>query len=244
MIVWVKVIGLMGEERHALQTMLRLSFDEGTRFRLWSPGMALAPNVLLIDSESHEAALEIQSRAFNPKTKSIVVGRALEVPGSWRVLERPVDWSVLLGELKALFVAPTDELLSDPEDANREPGIPPGYKRGLIVGLEREQQMYLKARLALQGIAHVDECQTVADAMGYLNRQAYDVLILSQILPEVDVPALVQGVNEAATPRHEIITVSSSANWKLNEKMGELGVLGVLELPFSPQKVGELFACI
>ena len=53
-----------------------------------------------------------------------------------------------------------------------EPGPPP--KRALIASLDREQRLYLRARLALAGLTQADDAGTAADALelARLNRYA------------------------------------------------------------------------
>lgn len=247
--ILVKVIGFSSEERHAIQTLLRLSEEGDVRFRLWRGADKLAPNVLLLDADSHEAALEVQSPTFTPQTKSIVVGGAAgaSIDGAWRVFQRPLNWAEVLRGLEALFVtAQTDILLHAPEDA-LQPGaalIPPGYKTALIIGLSREQQMYLKARLSLQGIAHVMEAIDAGQAAEHLGQQGFDIVIVSQQLPDADSAALIQALRAHAHSPHAIIVVMAQNDWASVQKIESWGVTGVLELPFVPHQVGELFARI
>lgn len=246
--VLVKVIGFSAEERHAIQTLLRLSEDGDVRFKLWRPGDSLAPNVLLLDADSHEAALEVQSPTFTPQTKSIVVGGdGASIGGAWKVFQRPLNWAEVLRELEALFVTTqTDIPIHTPEDESQAcvVPIPPGYKTALIIGLPREHQMYLKARLSLQGIAHVLEASDAGQAAEYLGQQGFDIVIVSQSLPDADAASLIQALRAHACAPHAIIVVVARNSWASLQKIENLGVTGVLELPFMPHQVGELFARI
>lgn len=245
--VWVKVVGFSSEERHAIQTMLRLSQEGDVRLRWWSPERGVAPHVILLDAESHAAALEIQSPSFNPGTKSIVVGDGgVSIAGMWRRFERPLDWAQMLREFETLFMgnaAPVQ--LSEPCDslpAFMEDSVPPGYKTALIVGLAREEQMYLKARLSLQGIAHVDEVANASDAVKNMGQHRYDVLIIGCPLPDVDVPTFIQALHERHEAPVEIVAVMGETQWQVTQSMESLGVLAVLETPFTPHRVGAVFA--
>jgi CheY-like chemotaxis protein len=246
--VLVKVIGFSPEERHAIQTMLRLSQEGDVRFRLWKAADKLAPNVLLLDADSLEAALEVQSPSFTQQTKSIVVGGTTDsMEGAWRVFQRPLNWAEVLNALEGLFVvARTDISLHAPEEELQQdlPQIPPGYKTALIIGLEREQQMYLKARLSLQGIAHVLEASDAGQAADYLSQQGFDIVIVSQQLPDADSSSLIQALRAHTHTPHAIIVVMAQNDWASMQKIESLGVAGVLELPFSPHQVAELFARI
>lgn len=244
--VLVKVVGFSADERHAIQTVLRLSEDSDVRFRLWRPDGGLAPNVLLLDADSHEAALEVQSPTFHVHTKSIVVGDAAMIDGAWKVFARPVEWAQVVQELELLFGSTQSDIsIHAPDDvaALAEPMIPPGYKTGIIIGLPREQQLYLKARLSLQGIAHVVEAANAGQATEYLGKQGFDVVIVSQSLPDADTPALVQALLRShMCPPHAIIAVVAHGGWELRQQLEDAGVTGLLEMPFTPHQVGELFA--
>lgn len=244
--VWVKVVGFSTEERHAIQTMLRLSQESSIRFKWWVPTCGLAPNLLLLDTESHEAELEVQSPSFNPFTKSIVVGGALSVPGTWRQIERPLDWRQMLREFETLFVsAEIDLLLHEPGSSKEHPGtesIPPGFKTGLIVGLSREEQFYLKARLALQGIAHVEEVDDATQAAEQMGSHRYDMVIVAYPLPDVDARSFIQVLLERREAPMEVVVVLTEPAWKETLDMESTGIRGVLETPFLPHQVGELIS--
>lgn len=246
--VLVKVIGFSAQERHAIRTLLRLSEEGDVRFRLWKQADRLAPNVLLLDADSHEAALEVQSPAFTPQTKSIVVGgrdTGISPHGAWKVFQRPLNWAEVLQELELLFVAEKMDIpLHAPEDEMSQVAvtIPPGYKTAIIIGLQREEQMYLKARLSLQGIAHVTEANDAGQAAQYLGQQCFDIVIVSQQLPDANAPAFIQALRAQARAPHAIIVVAHRSDWASIQTMESLGVSGVLEFPFIPQQVGELFA--
>lgn len=243
--VWVKVVGFSLEEQHAIQTLLRLSEGECIRFKLWQPGDMLAPNVLIIDADSHAAELEIQSSTFNAQTKSIVVGHGIVIEGAWRIFERPLVWADVLRELEALFVATDVDIdLHGPEDAQVDThlSVPPGYKTGLIVGLAREEQLYLKARLSLQGITHVDEVDTAGDAAQRMGQQTFDVVVLSQDLPDADLGPFIQALRERGDSKMAVVAVLRNSNWQQLSALEALGTKGVLEIPFVPHQVGALFS--
>lgn len=242
--VWVRVVGFSPDERHAIQTLLQLSEAFPVRFKLWRPGYLLAPNVVLIDADSHEAELEVHSPGFHSQTKSLVVGRGLILESAWKVLDRPLDWAQVLRDLETLFVAPQLDIdLHAPEDfAATETMIPPGYKTALIIGLAREEQFYLKARLSLQGISHVAEVDSAGAASELMGRQGFEIVILSASLPDADAGTLIQVLREHLHPPKAIIAVLDQAHWGTLQIMEERGVTAVLEQPFIPSQVGEVFS--
>lgn len=244
--VFVKVIGFSADERHALQTLFHLSKDFDVGFTLWHPSDLLAPHVLLLDADSHEAALEVQSPMFRPLTKFIVVGDSALVDGAWKVLSRPLQWRQVLQELEALFAATqTDIPIHTPEDdaSTVMTGIPPGYKTGLIIGLPREQQLYLKALLSLQGIAHVVEAENAGCATECLGKQCFDIVIISCSLPDADTAAFIHALQMQVRPPHAIVVVVPRGNtWERRNAIENWGVTGILDVPITPHQVGEMLA--
>lgn len=244
---FVKVIGFSTEERHALQTLFGLSAGHEVRFKLWHSSDLLAPHVLLLDAESHEAALEVQSPAFRPHTKTIVIGDGGLVNSAWKVVPRPLQWKQVLTELEALFTTPpANDRLHTPDEGDEQASdanIPPGYKTGIIIGLSREQQLYLKARLSLQGIAHVVETADAGQAAEHLGQHGFDIVIVSSSLPDADVCALVQALHIHVRPPYAIVAVvPKDCHWTQRQEIENSGVTGILEAPFVPQQVSTVFA--
>lgn len=246
--VWVKVVGFSNEERHAIQTMLRLSHDGNVRLRWWSAQNGVAPHLVLLDSESLAGDLEMQMPSFNPSTKTIVVGKeGGAVPGMWCRFERPLDWARILQEFEALFLlngmqAPLHEPGDSSSTGVEEYCVPPGYKSALIVGLKREDQMYLKARLALQGIIHVDEVAGANEAAKNMSRRDYQIVIVGCPLLDVDVLTFIHALHERHQAPVKIVAVMEEARWKETQTMASLGVQDVLETPFLPLRVSSVLS--
>ena len=57
--VYVKVVGFNDVERHALNTLFRLSQGQSATYLLWTPELPVPPHVALIDVESYEAGMEL-----------------------------------------------------------------------------------------------------------------------------------------------------------------------------------------
>lgn len=178
--VFVKVLGFSDVEREALDTLLRLSEERDVGYALWTPGCGGVARVALLDSDSHAAGLEFES-AGNPDLKQIWIG-----PGApdhaWRRFERPVHWTDVIAAMDQLFL-PAPELdfdLGDPPEAQDtlppEPGPP--SRRALIAGADRDERLYLRARLALAGLAQADDAATVADALELANLNRYEIAVV------------------------------------------------------------------
>ena len=99
--IFVKVFGFSDVERHALNTVFRLSESRTQAYSLWTPQAPGKPKVLLLDGESWEAALELANPAHDALTL-IWVG---DKPPSkvWKIFERPLRWSAVIQAMDQLY---------------------------------------------------------------------------------------------------------------------------------------------
>jgi CheY-like chemotaxis protein len=234
--IWVKVLGFSDVERHSLNTLFRLSERRNPAYALWAADQPAQPNVVLIDMDSYEGGLELESPRFNPNLKFICVGDA-PPPTAWRSFQRPVDWAALVRALDDLFVSPQDlDIVLDPSDRL----VPPGVRTALLVGLSRGDALYLRARLSLAGITEVDDVETAALAAERLNQRVYDVVVVSLELGDADPWALVQTLTDPEQPTRSVIVATDAPSWRAMDHAERLGCAGLLEIPFVPQQVLDL----
>lgn len=116
--VFIKVLGFSDVERHAINSVLRLSQEQVVPYALWQPGSGPAAQLLLMDGQSHEAALELAAHALQAPelaargkapVKIIWVapeGAATQPPGVWRSFFRPLHWPDVVRALDEIFAAP------------------------------------------------------------------------------------------------------------------------------------------
>ena len=116
--VYVKVVGFRDVERHALNTVFRLSLDRHLVYALWRPGVLVPPNLAVIDVDSYEGGLEIASPALNPNLKLICVG-AKSPASAWRSFARPLDWVAVVCAMDELFMGAMTQPAS--AEANFDP---------------------------------------------------------------------------------------------------------------------------
>ncbi|WBY02159.1 response regulator [Ramlibacter tataouinensis] len=180
--VFVKVLGFSDVERHALNTLFRLSEERDTGYALWSPDYGVAAQMALIDSESHEAVVEFESPS-NHELKMIWVGAGAP-PTAWRSFQRPIQWPDVIAAMDQLFGPPPDldfdlGATTDEEAQDTlppEPGPPP--QRALIAAADRNERLYLRARLSLAGLTQADEAATAADALELARLNRYSILLV------------------------------------------------------------------
>lgn len=241
--IWVKVVGFSDAERHSLNTLFQLSSRNDTSYSLWTPEGPSSPHIALIDFESYEARLELASPSFNTNMRLICVGKTgFEL--AWRSFQRPVDWGLLIRSLDELFTTQSSVDIDLGMCSSPEKSVPPGVKISLIVGLNREDQLYLRARLALAGFTDVDEVQTTQDALVNLARRQYDLLILSLDQPANEPWSLVHSARNASELKCSVIVTSNSPTWRTMERAEKLGCAGLLEVPFNPRHVRNLLQMV
>lgn len=232
----VKVLGFSDVERHSLNTLFRLSSRQIPSYQLWKPDCVSAPHVALVDVDSYEATLEMESPSFNPHLKVIAIGS--QAPESaWRHMQRPVDWVGLVRELDALFATMAEVDIDIGMSGASERVVPPGVTVCLVVGLAPEQRLYLRARLALAGHTEMDEAESAAQASQLLGQRHYDLMIIGLNLSDADPWGLVQALKDMPTPPRSVVLATAEPTWAVMERADELGCTGILEIPFIPRQV-------
>jgi hypothetical protein len=257
--ILVQVLGFSDVERHSFNTLFRLSSRQIPSYQLWTPESASPPHVAVIDGDSYEAMLELESPSFNPNLKIISVGS--EAPErAWRHFTRPVDWTALIGELDVLFasIADMDFDLETGEIANQD-RLPPGLTQCMLVGLNAGQRLYLRARLALAGFTQLEEVETLHAARHKLALRRYELVIVDAALEfmedtEATLPisqsreaALVGGawdwveqLKTLPTVPRSLVLACTAPTGADTERAEKLGCKGLLEIPFVPRQVANL----
>lgn len=235
--VMVKVMGFSDVERHSLNTLFRLSCRQIPSYQLWTSESASQPHVALIDVDSYEAMLELESPNFNPNLKVIAIGA--EAPAqAWRFMPRPVDWVGLVRELDALFATMVEVDIDIGLGGDASDRVaPPGVTVCLVVGLAPEQRFYLRARLALAGHTEMDEANSAAQASKLLSQRHYDLMIIGLDLADADPWVLVEALKDMQAPPRSVVLATVAPTWSVMERADKLGCAGLLEIPFIPRQV-------
>lgn len=235
-VVWVKVVGFSDTERHSINTLFRLSEGAFPAYALWTPETQAAPNVLLLDVDSYEAGLQMVSPSFNSNLKYICVG--VEPDGNaWRSFARPVDWPALIHVLDGLFAAQGEVDIDIGLYNDTDKPVPPGVRVSLVVGLLREERLYLRARLAIAGLTDVDEVDTTHEANARTVERRYDLVVVGLDVQGADPWGLVESLKHLPEPPHAVVVATHTPSWRSMERAEQLGCLGLLEIPFNPQQV-------
>ncbi len=230
--VFVKVVGFRDVERHALNTVFRLSMERATCYALWTPEAPVLPHIALIDVESYEAGVAIALPSLNRSLKLICVGEGAP-DHAWRVFQRPINWTAVLHTLDQLFAGASVDIPIDAPDTEAITVIPPGVRQGLIVSPSREERLYLRARLALAGLIEVDEAVTVAEAQVKARERHYDLALVDLEMP--DEPwALVERLATHEPVVGSVVVCSAQGAFAVQDRAAQAGCRAVLEKPYDP----------
>lgn len=222
--IYVSVVGFSDVERHALNTVFRLSEERDVSYAPWVPLVApgatptlMTAEVLLVDGESAEAVLSHAKEAPTGQ-RLIWVGR--DAPDhAWRVMQRPIQWANVLHDLDAVYAARLadsgflDLDFTSPAplgDEAHEPAAP--ARRALLVGTDLMERETLRLRLTSVGVGEIDEVGNTESAVELIGRNAYcfgafnlddhhlDAWSLARLFAERNPLALTMGLSEHAGP--------------------------------------------
>ena len=244
--IFVKVVGFGEVERHAINTLFRLSQDGEPTYNLWTPAAPMPPQLALVDVDSYGWELEMASPATSPSLKQICVG-ARPPENAWQAFTRPIHWPDIVAAMDSLFLAQ----LATPEetavdidfdllaDAPAAP-VAPGFKQALLVDPVREHRLYLRARLALAGLVAVEDAQTGAEALELAGKRHFDLVITSLDLNDLDGWKLIAQLVALEPAIGALVMTTRDASWEVHEQAEQAGCRGVLVRPFDPLQVHQL----
>jgi CheY-like chemotaxis protein len=232
--VFVKVVGFRDVERHALNTVFRLSMERPTTYALWTPEAPVMPHIALIDVDSYEAGLALASPGLNPNLKLICVGNGAPAK-AWRVFSRPLNWTAVIHAMDQLFATETVDI-DIGMDGHARKVIPPGVRRTLMVDPSREDRLYLRARLALAGLIEVDEAETVAQAAVRAREQHFDVVIVNVDMLE-EPWGLVERLAAQEPAVGSVVVTTANSAWVVHERAERAGCRAVINRPYEPGHV-------
>lgn len=238
--VFVKVIGFDDVERHALNTLFRLSEEREIRYSPWQPELGVPADIALADGGSYEAGLEAASPGSARLRIAWIGPDAPE--GVWRSFQRPVQWAEVVAAMDEVFrpVPPVDFDLST--RAIEVPAAPPApvVRRALIASADRDERLYLRARLALAQLTQADEAESAADLLELVRNNRYDLAFIDFALAGRDGWDLLRLVR-SAQPRIPCLVVTKervTARERVKARLG--GIQSLLAKPADPEKLKAL----
>jgi len=266
--IFVKVFGFDDAERHALNTVFRLSETRSTTYALWTAAAPEDADLALIDGDSWEAAIELANPAHD-HLKLIWIGD--NAPSrAHLVVKRPLQWAAVIEGLDALLAAEQQPARGKAGDAEfdpdmlsestalldldldfdseaptapsplQEPEAEPGQAEVLVVDADRDARLYLRARLAMAGHTLMDEAASGTEALKLLDTRLYKLVVLDMDLPDIEGWEMVKRV-EASRPPVEFLILTGNNLTPLDAVRGWFaGARGSLRKPLHPGKLKHL----
>jgi CheY-like chemotaxis protein len=205
--VLIKVLGFSDVERHALNSLLRISQQRSPSFDLWTTASLGGPAALMIDGRMVQAANEaVQASMQHPNARLLWFG-AHAPAQAWQVFDRPIPWVRVLGAMdkahslslaaqgvgvqglgaqgeqtSASGLAQADFM--DTAPAQAEPSTDRvGRKKILIADDDLTARLYLRAKLASLNLTLVDEACSGHEALQMAQQNHYDAVFLDIDMP-------------------------------------------------------------
>jgi len=124
--------------------------------------------------------------------------------------------------------------------ADTLPPEEPAGKRALIASADRDERLYLRAKLALADLTQADEAETGAQALELTRAYQYEVVLVDFALPDMDGWALLKELTGAkpAIPHVIVTKTHASVPERLRAWLG--GAAGFFEKPPHPGKLQDL----
>ncbi len=251
--IFVKYFGFSEAERHALDTVFRLSESGATVYAPWTPAAAEAPAVLLVEGDSWEAALEL-ANPVNDGIRLVWVGDGPPLE-AWRVFAAPVKWSAVIEALDAEFSPVSTQALAldldlahdqdmdvhfDGEDDTAPmalDGAPAATRRVLVVDAGRDARLYLRAKLAGAGLYEVDEAASGAEALALLGQKTYHLVTVDLGLTDMDSWQVVKAVDSTRPAIAHMFVTGDEPVWRRGLQARFSGAQVYLPKPLDPEKL-------
>ena len=236
--VFIKVIGFSDVERHALNTLFRLSEQGPTWYLLWTPDAPEPAQLVLADGldPASEAEAEI---AVEQGLKLVWVGDGAP-DAAWRVFQRPLAWSEVVQAMDQHFAAQAP-LDFDLDFGDTAPPQAPA-RRVLIAAGDREERLYLRARLALAELTCADEAETAAQALELVRQHRYELALLDFGLPGAQGWALLKQLARAQPAIPHLIVTKQAARWPDGLWARWCGARAFLPKPADPARLQQLLS--
>ena len=239
--VFVNVVGFSDEERHALNLLFRISEEHDTAFSLWEPGAPEPARLAIVDGQSYEGQLELESPR-NAGVPVFWVGDGAPERAS-RAFQRPIAWPDVVQAMDEVFAPPVDFDL-DFDDVQTQPPdqaveVPP-QRRVLIASGPLEERLYLRARLSLAGLTIADEAESAAQALELARANDYVLALVDFRLPGANGWDFVRELRSGPRPVPKVIVTATRPSLMDRVRSWFAPVAGFFEKPPHPGKLHDL----
>ncbi|HUR90794.1 MAG TPA: response regulator [Ramlibacter sp.] len=240
--IFVNVVGFADEERHALNLLFRISEEHEVAFSLWDPGAPQPARLALIDGQSYEARLEVESP------------RSAQVPVIWvgddaparvvRRFTRPISWPEVVQAMDELFPPAVDlDFGIDNADTQPPDTLPPDMprpKRVLIAAAGLDERLYLRAKLSLADLTQADDATTASEALELARMNDYVLAIVDFDLPGSNGWDFLRELAAGQRPIGKMIVTANRPTLIERVRARFSGVAGYFDKPLHPGKLHEI----
>jgi CheY-like chemotaxis protein len=227
--IFIHVIGFGEEERHAINTVFRLSEQCRTMYQLWSPEAPEPPRALLLDGDSYEAGLAAAS-PHNAGLRMLWIG-AYPPANIWRSFHRPIAWPRVIEAIDTLLAAEAGLDLQ-----LGEPPIPMSGKQALIVSPDPAQRLYLRARLSLARFTLADEADSAGKAIELARNTQYDLALVDCSVADQNAWTLLRQLRSGRRPIPHVALSKARRTVAERVRAWFAGAEALLEQPPHPER--------
>jgi hypothetical protein len=250
--IFIRVVGFTGVERHALNTVFRLSQEpeSGRRFSYepWLAGNPEPASLALIDGSSGSASQELTDLHHNHGMGLIWVG-AVSPSKAWRTFSRPLRWPEVLTDMDLYFerklaadfdqadgVLPA-QMPSQMDHATQPASWPAADtgNRALVADLDPQARLQLRNALASMGISQVDEASSVAETQALLGQHGYQLVSVDLSLSDLSPWLALEAAHLA--PLRIVTGLTINLRTKFKAKMHNCIAM---QKPLDTDKLGDL----
>lgn len=237
--IYIKVVGFSDEERHALNTIFRLSEQCPVVYQLWTPEAEEPPQMAFLDGQSWEARVDAES-PLNEDIKIMWVGGDPH-ERTFRAFQRPISWPDVVQSMELVFRPATEVDLDLGEDADNAPSAEQMQdKRALIVSPIRTDRLYLRARLALARLTAADDAESGRHALELVRDTQYDVALVDFGLPDMQALDLVRELRQGRRSIPHVAVTKAGRSLPEHVKAWMAGAEALLDKPPHPRRLNEL----
>jgi CheY-like chemotaxis protein len=247
--IFVKVVGFSDVERHALNTVFRLSEDRSTSYALWTLEAPEPPSLALLDATAYESRFEAES-PLNAKLRKAWIGDGAPA-GTWCVFRRPISWPEVVGAIDELFDAePIDFDLAFGAEEDNGPDTQPSqydeniWHHALIASADRNLRLYLRARLSLASLPVCDEAEDLAQAKHLLATTRYEAAVLDMSLPGGDAWEVAAAMREGERKVGTVLLLKVGPTRADRARGRRMGIKAVLAAKPDPKRLELLLNAI
>jgi hypothetical protein len=198
--VYVRVVGFSNVERHALNTVFRLSQDRRSArewsYEPWALGSPAAPRLALIDGASPDAGEALADIEQLGGIGIIWVG-AISPAKAWRSFQRPMSWPTVLACMDEYFTPGENRVdvdfghdtwpsVLESTGAHMFPEL--DLRRVLLADPDGDSRMYLRTKLSSFGITQIYEASNVLEATDYVSTELTDHVGYNMLVVDLDLP--------------------------------------------------------